>query len=337
MSRMRIGELLVAAKVLTPDQVAQALAQQQGTTRRLGDVLVAMGLVNETQLTQTLSQQLSVPWVSLHHTDFSRQLLNLVPRELAEKYCLIPVLVRRVKKQDTLYVAMDDPTNDPALEEIAQATGIPTKPMLACPSDIRAAIRVYYGDGVAPAAAAPSSAEGGPKKPPTIPKPTVPDVSAAARRAMEQAGLGDVVPRPAVVSEPPEVLESLPPEAAEPEEAEEAETPGAKPASAEPNAPKPAAARGARRGAGMLSLTLLDGTTIQLPAKGGKRGAEPGEDTMTARDMVSALRAVAHGADATEILGEKPRWEALFAAVLSLMLRKGLIADWEFVEEYRNV
>ena len=66
-----------------------------------------------------------MPWVSLHHMDFSRQLLNLVPRELAEKYCLIPMLVRRVKGQDTLYVAMDDPTNDPALEEIAQATAFP--------------------------------------------------------------------------------------------------------------------------------------------------------------------------------------------------------------------
>jgi type IV pilus assembly protein PilB len=328
MSRMRLGELLVAAKVLTPDQVAQALAQQQGTSRRLGDVLVAMGLVNETQLTQTLSQQLSVPWVSLHHTDFSRQLLNLVPRELAEKYCLIPVLVRRVKKQETLYVAMDDPTNDAALEEIARATGIPTKAMIASPSDIRAAIRVYYG-GEGAGAAATGAAEGAPKKPPAIPKPTVPDMGAAARRAIEQAAIADAQTRP-VVAEPPEALESLPPDAAEPDEEERS------PAPAPAVAAKPVAAKGPRR-AGMLSLTLLDGTTIQLPAKGGRRGADAGEDAMTARDFVSALRAVSHGADASEILGEKPRWEALFAALLSLMLRKGLIADWEFVEEYRNV
>jgi hypothetical protein len=84
----------------------------------------------------------------------------------------------------------------------------------------------------------------------------------------------------------------------------------------------------------MVSLTLLDGTTIQLPAK--KKGAATPE-ALTARDFVSALRASAHGADATEILGEEPKWEPVVAALLAILLRKGLIADWEFVEELRKV
>ena len=83
----------------------------------------------------------------------------------------------------------------------------------------------------------------------------------------------------------------------------------------------------------MLSLTLLDGTTISLPAK--KSAAA--QEGLTARDFVSALRATAHGADATEILGEKPQWEPVVAALLSVMLRKGLIADWEFIEELRKI
>ena len=105
----------------------------------------------------------------------------------------------------------------------------------------------------------------------------------------------------------------------------------------------------------MISLTLLDGTTISLPAPKKRAAGEavdedagarsgpsspPGEgmsDQLTARDLVSALRAVAHGADASEILGTAPKWEAMFSALLSLMLRKGLIADWEFVEEFRKV
>jgi hypothetical protein len=100
----------------------------------------------------------------------------------------------------------------------------------------------------------------------------------------------------------------------------------------------------------MISLTLLDGTTISLPTPKRRskppteeviaRKAPPGEelsDQLTARDLVSALRAVAHGADASEILGTEPRWEALFSALLSVMLRKGLIADWEFVEEFRKI
>jgi hypothetical protein len=59
-------------------------------------------------------------------------------------------------------------------------------------------------------------------------------------------------------------------------------------------------------------------------------------DQLTARDLVSALRAVAHGADASEILGAEPRWEAMFSALLSVLLKKGLIADWEFIEEFRK-
>jgi hypothetical protein len=58
---------------------------------------------------------------------------------------------------------------------------------------------------------------------------------------------------------------------------------------------------------------------------------------LTARDMVAALRAVAHGADASEILGDKARWEPLFAALLELLLKKHLIADWEFVEEFKKI
>jgi hypothetical protein len=110
----------------------------------------------------------------------------------------------------------------------------------------------------------------------------------------------------------------------------------------------------------MVSLTLLDGTTLNLPE--GRTSAPPPEgrvspvppsrrdaresptprqpsmvpDQLTARDLVSALRAVAHGADASEVLGNT-EWEAMFAALLSLLLKKNLIADWEFVEELRNI
>lgn len=84
----------------------------------------------------------------------------------------------------------------------------------------------------------------------------------------------------------------------------------------------------------MVALTLLDGTTINLPAKKKREGAP---DALTARDIVSALRATAHGADASEILGDQVRWEPIVAALLSILLRKGLIADWEFVEELRKI
>lgn len=87
----------------------------------------------------------------------------------------------------------------------------------------------------------------------------------------------------------------------------------------------------------MVSLTLLDGTTIQLPSARKKQEVFASENGLTARDFISALRATAHGADATEVLGDNVKWEPVVAALLSILLRKGLIADWEFVEELRKM
>src|SRR5258705_2532225 len=100
----------------------------------------------------------------------------------------------------------------------------------------------------------------------------------------------------------------------------------------------------------MGALPLWHGTKLKLPAKPTavtkrrlpsdppvtEAPATAGEG-LTARDLVAALRALSHGADASEILGENVRWEALFSALLSLMLKKHLIADWEFVEEYKKI
>ena len=95
----------------------------------------------------------------------------------------------------------------------------------------------------------------------------------------------------------------------------------------------------------MVSLTLLDGTTITLPARpraeGGAEASAPlpghRDEALTTKDLVAALRAVSHGADGRELLGGDVRWEALFAALLSLLLKKNLIADYELVEELRKV
>ncbi len=89
----------------------------------------------------------------------------------------------------------------------------------------------------------------------------------------------------------------------------------------------------------MITVTLLDGTEIKLPARSSSangEGSMPGEQ-LTARDMVVALRAAVHGVDASQALGDNPRWERLVAALLAVLLRKHLIADWEFVDEYNKL
>ena len=144
-ARLRLGELLVDARIITREQLEQVLDLQKNDGRRLGTLLVEQELVNETQLTQIFSQQLSVPWVSLYHVDFSKRLLGLVPAHVANKYCLVPIYVRHVRGQgDTLYVAMDDPTNLEALRECASWSGLPTRAMIASPGDIRRTIEIYY-------------------------------------------------------------------------------------------------------------------------------------------------------------------------------------------------
>lgn len=301
-SRVRLGELLVQAQIITLEQLEQALELQKTDRRRIGTLLLELGWVTETQVTQILSQQLSVPWVSLYHTDFSRQLLNHVPQDLAEELCVIPIFMRRVRGYgDVLYLAMEDPTNEHAKEEVARWSGLPVRAMIAPPSHIRAAIRAYYGPSEAPGPAS---------------------------------------------SFPPEVVSSIPPAGVENPQAsvgaesgtEEEPAPDSGPVieAREVSMPPPRRKSGAR----MVTLTLLDGTKVNLPASGTprKRTDPPtGEDGLTARDMVAALRAVSHGADASEILGDNVNWQGMFATLLSLLLKKHLIADWEFVEEYKKL
>lgn len=91
----------------------------------------------------------------------------------------------------------------------------------------------------------------------------------------------------------------------------------------------------------MVTLTMLDGTQIALPRTPLKRDQPSAEAAapqgeLTARDLIDALRAQAGGADTSEVLGKDVNWERMFAALLSLLLKKHLIVDWEFVRELRR-
>jgi type IV pilus assembly protein PilB len=352
---LRIGELLLEAKAITKEQLEEALAAQGDSGKKLGQILLERGWVGEGQLTQSLSLQLSIPWVSLYHIDFSRQLLNRVPRELAERHCLVPIYVRHVKGQgETLYVAMDDPTNEAALAEVRAAANLPARPMIASASDIRSAIRVYYGgaaEGDAPTASAqqqpPTTKPETPPKPP--PKPAAPAnaapiAAAAAGAASAAIPTGTTAPTTgatatatmaagAATAGTNHAEEPAPPTLVDGTSHSPPQDADSEPVSIDLTR---------KKGPRMVALTLLDGTTITLPAQRTRPSSMPPPpgsipDQLTARDLISALRAVAHGADATEILGKDHRLEPILAALLSLLLRKGLIADWEFVEELHKL
>jgi type IV pilus assembly protein PilB len=357
-ARVRLGELLVEAQIVSRAQLEEILVSQKRDGRRIGTLLVEAGLVTETQVTQILSQQLSVPWVSLYHIDFSRQLLNLVSHQLAEKYCLVPIFVRRVRGLgETLYVAMDDPSDEVAQREVGQWAGLPVRSMIAPPTDIRSAIRVYYGVGKDTASLSEAVAEvdaetaAGGRSQKSSP-PTADDGPPSSERTPIPGTLHVLKPAEA----PPVTVASVRPVEKRPVENEavaaaEREHPASEPPDSSPQIEAREISMPAPKGGGarMVTLTLLDGTKVNLPARetaaqrkvarvpsarppAGGEGAE-----LTARDLIAALRAVSHGADATEILGNDVHWEALFSALLSLLLKKHLIADWEFVEEYKKV
>ncbi|HEX4448493.1 MAG TPA: hypothetical protein VH044_17230, partial [Polyangiaceae bacterium] len=306
----RIGELLVEAGVLSQSQLEQALFAQRKDGRKLGQLLIELGLVTEVQLTQTLSRQLSVPWVSLYHVDFSRSLLNLVAREAAEKYCLVPIFVRRIRKQgDTLYVAMDDPTNDAAIDDVARAAALPVKPMIACPSDIRAAIRVYYLGEAPPAPTGPTAVrdvtavrdaptvrETAPREPP--PPPQVSQAPSAPGPVPVSTGPAPPPMGPRAAPPPPDRPKERPPlpEGASsadpaPVRLRAASIPDGSPDSRAPESRGPGRRGPDGRGPDsrpgedasipkrmrprMISLTLLDGTSISIPAPGKKQPSKP--------------------------------------------------------------
>lgn len=342
---LRIGDMLVAAGFVTEEQVREALTEQRSTGRRLGEELVSLGFVTEVQLIQVLSNQLSVPWVSLHHIEMTRELLDLVPAEIADRYGLIPVYKRAVRREgETLFVAMDDPTNEDAIREVSRACGLPVKPMVAPPTDIRNAIRVYYL-GMAP-------------KPPEAPKRArrhtddsvkvmtakaeakaaelvasdvvrTPDASASSATPAADAN-AETNATPAATDVATEVAASPTPEAP----AVEASAPSAKSAAKPSPQPKTETKPKQR----FVTLTLLDGTTVRLPAQ--RRPSGEAEEPvrgggLTGADLVRALLAKGQGAAVDDVLGGAS-WEVLCATILQLMLKKGLVADWEFVEAYKK-
>jgi type IV pilus assembly protein PilB len=141
--------MLVNAGLVTREDLAHALTEQAERGAKLAEVLVRRGLVSEHELTQIVSNRVSVAWVCLDYIEFTRELLSLLPRELAAELNVIPVYFRTEKnRQKILYVAVDDPTWVGAMEQVALHTGMHVRPLVAPASEIRRAIQAhYFGNG----------------------------------------------------------------------------------------------------------------------------------------------------------------------------------------------
>ena len=141
MAYMRLGDLLIAAGAISPAQLQEALTIQKQTGQRLGDVLIDSGIITERQLIEALQMQLGVDFVDLTAVSIPVELAKFVPRAIARKYCVVPV--KLVK--DELYVAMSDPLNFVAQEEIKAASRKQVVPMIATRKATEQAIATLYG------------------------------------------------------------------------------------------------------------------------------------------------------------------------------------------------
>ncbi len=140
-NRKRLGDSLVEASFITQEQLQNALVVQKKTGERLGKVLINLGYITENSIIEVLEFQLGVPHVDIASMDITREVVAAIPVALAERYQVIPVK----KRDNKLTLAMVDPTNFFAIDDVRMASGCDVVPVIAAEREIMRAISQYYG------------------------------------------------------------------------------------------------------------------------------------------------------------------------------------------------
>lgn len=140
-ARKRLGDLLLESGIITNEQLEKALSVQKKTGERLGKVLINLGYVTEESMIEVLEFQLGVPHYNLHDMTISREIAATIPGSLAERYSVIPIKVENKK----ITLAMVDPTNFFALDDVRLASGMEVEPVIAAENEILRAIQQSYG------------------------------------------------------------------------------------------------------------------------------------------------------------------------------------------------
>ncbi len=138
----RLGEILVKDKLISSDQLKQALDHQKQHGGRLGSCLVKLGLVSDEDITAVLSRQYGVPSINLKFYEVDPTVIKLIPQETATRYQIVPLS----RVGSTLTIAMTDPTNVFAMDDVKFMTGFNVEPVVASESAIGEAIQKFYGE-----------------------------------------------------------------------------------------------------------------------------------------------------------------------------------------------
>src|SRR5690242_14289451 len=137
----KLGEILVRENLISPQSLREALDHQRQHGGRLGFNLVKLGLVSDDMITAVLSRHYGIPSVNLELFNIDAAVLRLIPQEVAQKHSVLPL--SRVGA--TLTLAMVDPTNVFALDDVKFMTGLNVEPVVVAEGSVQQAIANYYG------------------------------------------------------------------------------------------------------------------------------------------------------------------------------------------------
>lgn len=139
MSRKRLGDLLVESGLITEQQLETTL-RRKSPEEKLGDALLQEGHITEQQLAETLERQLGIPRINLYQYPMDPEVIQLIPRDLAKRHQVMPIR----KENHKLFVAMADPMDYFAIEELRMATGYQIIPALATKEELQRTISKHY-------------------------------------------------------------------------------------------------------------------------------------------------------------------------------------------------
>ncbi len=135
-----LGELLIERKIISKEQLNKALEMQKERGGLIGEVIVELGLAKEENIAQAITAQYSFPYLPLANYEIEAEILKIIPKNVCSQYCLIPV----DKIGNNLTLAMSNPLNKEAVEDIEEITKCNVQVFVATTTDVRNAIAKYY-------------------------------------------------------------------------------------------------------------------------------------------------------------------------------------------------
>ena len=138
--RKQLGELLLERKIINSNQLEKALAIRKEKGGLLGEILVDLGFAKEEDIAQAITTQYGFPYLPLSNYSIEDEVIRIIPERVARQYCLIPV----DRIENNLSIAMSNPLNLQAIEDLELLTGCNIQTFVSTASDIKKAIDKYY-------------------------------------------------------------------------------------------------------------------------------------------------------------------------------------------------